>query len=218
MVASGQYLMALLMVAYDVSPLQISGVPSVFFEKKYDIEATCEEPMTKEQLPHLLRSLLEERFHLSIHREQKEQPVYALIVGKSGSRLQETTHESEKPNFRQAGHSFTFTNATTENLLSVLSQVAGRKVLDKTGLSGHYDFTLSYTPDAAATDRIAFLIPCSPLSESSSVWISNLNAVRLNSLYLTISSRLARIRVGGITAPGLMTIHKGRLSPYSTSC
>ena len=34
-----------------------------------------------------------------------------------------------------------------ENLLSVLSQVAGRKVLDKTGLSGHYDFTLSYALD-----------------------------------------------------------------------
>jgi uncharacterized protein (TIGR03435 family) len=146
-VAEGEYLMALLMLAYDVSPMQVSGVPSVFLEKRYDIEATCEEPMTKEQLPHLLRSLIEERFHLSVHREVKEQPVYALIVGKGGPRLHETTHESEKPGFRQDGHSFTFTNATIENLLVVLSQVAGRKVLDKTGLSGHYDFTLGYSPD-----------------------------------------------------------------------
>jgi uncharacterized protein (TIGR03435 family) len=147
LIATNQYLMALLMFAYDVSPLQVSGVPGAFFQERYDIEATCEEPMTKEQLPHLLRSLLEERFHLSIHRELKEQPVYALIVGKGGSKLRETTHESEQPGLRQVGHSFTFTRATMANLIGVLSQVAGRKVLDKTGLSAQYDFTLSYAPD-----------------------------------------------------------------------
>jgi uncharacterized protein (TIGR03435 family) len=140
-------MMALFMIAYEVSPLQVSGVPSAFFGKRYDIEATCEEPITKEQLPRLLRSLMEERFHLSVHREVKELPVYALVVGSGGSRLRETTHETEKPGFRQTGHSFTFTNATMETLLIVLSQVAGRKVLDKTGLTGHYDFTLSYSPD-----------------------------------------------------------------------
>lgn len=153
LIATNQYLMALLMFAYDVSPLQVSGVPIALFQERYDIKATCEEPMTKEQLPHLLRSLLEERFHLSIHRELKEQPVYALIVGKGGSKLRETTHESEQPGFRQVGHSFTFTNATTANLIGVLSQVAGRKVLDKTGLSGRYDFTLSYAPDTDGAAR-----------------------------------------------------------------
>ena len=150
LVASGQYLMALLMFAYDVSPLQVSGVPSAFFQERYDIEATCEEPMTKEQLPHLLGSLLEERFRMSIHRELKQQPVYALIVGKGGSRLHETTHKSEQPGFRQVGHTFTFTNATMANLVGVLSQVAGRKVLDKTGLTGRFDFTLGYAPDRGA--------------------------------------------------------------------
>jgi uncharacterized protein (TIGR03435 family) len=107
--------------------------------------------MTKEQLPHLVRSLLEERFHLSVHREMKEQPVYALIVRKGGSKLHETTHQSEPPGLRQAGYSFTFTNAPMANLVSVLSQVAGRKVLDKTGLRGQYDFTLGYSPDRGGT-------------------------------------------------------------------
>jgi uncharacterized protein (TIGR03435 family) len=146
-IATGQYLVALLMFAYDVSPLQITGIPRNFPPARYDIEATCDQPMTKEQLPHLLQSLLEERFHLSIHREVKEQPVYALTVAKGGSRLHKTKHESEPPGLRQAGHSFTFTNAPMANLIGVLSQVAGRKVLDKTGLSGQYDFTLSYAPD-----------------------------------------------------------------------
>jgi uncharacterized protein (TIGR03435 family) len=146
-IATNQYLMELLMFTYDVSPLQVSGVPDTFPQGRYDIEATCEEPMTKEQLPHLLQLLLEERFHLVVHRELKEQPVYELIVGKGGPKLRETTHESEQPGLRQVGHNFTFTNATVANLMSVLSQVAGRKVLDKTGLSGQYDFTLSYAPE-----------------------------------------------------------------------
>jgi uncharacterized protein (TIGR03435 family) len=87
----------------------------------------------EEQLPHLLQSLLEERLDLSIHRELKEQPVYDLIVGKGGSKLHETTHESEEAGLRQVGHSFTFINATMANLVGVLSQVAGRKALDRTG-------------------------------------------------------------------------------------
>jgi uncharacterized protein (TIGR03435 family) len=147
LIATNQYLMALLMFAYDVSPLQVSGIPSDFFRQTYDIEATCEEPITKEQLPHLLQSLLEERFHLSIHRELKEQPVYDLIVRKGGPKLHKASDEGGKPGLRQKGHSFTFTNAAMSNLIGVLSQVAGRKVLDKTGLNGQYDFTLSYSPD-----------------------------------------------------------------------
>ena len=75
LIATNQYLMALLMFAYDVSPLQVSGVPVAFFQQRYDIDATCEKPMAKDQLPHLLQSLLEERFHLSIHRERKDLPV-----------------------------------------------------------------------------------------------------------------------------------------------
>jgi len=54
------------------------------------------------------------------------------------------------PGPRQRGYSFTFTNAPMSNLVGVLSQVTGRKVLDRTGLRGHYDFTLSYAPDRGA--------------------------------------------------------------------
>src|SRR5271154_3034752 len=80
--ATNQFMVELIMSAYDVSPLQISGIPSAFSGERYDIEATCEQPMAKEQLPHMLQVLLAERFHLSIHRELKAQPVYALILGK----------------------------------------------------------------------------------------------------------------------------------------
>jgi uncharacterized protein (TIGR03435 family) len=145
--ATNQFMVELIMSAYDVSPLQILGIPSAFSGERYDIEATCEQPMTKDQLPHMLQALLAERFHLSVHREPKEQPVYVLILGKGGPKLHESSQEGGKPGLRQSGHSFTFTNAAMSNLVGVLSQVTGRKVLDGTGLRGQYDFTLSYAPD-----------------------------------------------------------------------
>lgn len=151
--ATNQLIPELIMAAYDVSPLQISGIPSAFLQERYDIEAKCEQPITKEQLPHLLQVLLAERFHLSIHRELKEQPVYALILGKGGPKLHQTSHEGGKPSLRQSGYSFTFTNAAMSNLVGTLSQVTGRKVLDRTGLSGQYDFTLTYTPDRGGAGR-----------------------------------------------------------------
>ena len=146
-------MLEIMVSAYDVSPLQISGIPSAFFQERYDIDATCEQPMTKEQLPHLLQVLLAERFHLSIHRELKEQPVYALALAKGGPRLHETSHEGGKPDLRQSGYSFTFTNAEMSNLVGVLSQLTRRKVVDRTGLRGQYDFTLSYAPNRGGADR-----------------------------------------------------------------
>jgi uncharacterized protein (TIGR03435 family) len=109
--------------------------------------------MAKEQLPRMLQALLAERFHLSVHRERKEQPVYALIPGKGGPKLHKASEEGGKPNLRQSGYSFTFTNAAMSELVGVMSQVTGRKVLDRTSLRGQYDFTLSYAPDRGGAGR-----------------------------------------------------------------
>lgn len=164
--AANQLMLELIIFAYDVSPRQISGIPDAFFQKRYDIEATCEQPMSKEQLPHMLQVLLAERFHLSIHRETKEQPVYALILGKGGPKLHETLPEGGKPSVRQSGYSFTFRNAAMSNLVGVLSQLTGRKVLDRTGLRGQYDFTLSYAPDRGGTGREGVSLAADSLPDS----------------------------------------------------
>jgi uncharacterized protein (TIGR03435 family) len=152
-IATNQLMVMLLMAAYDVSPLQILGIPSAFSQERYDIDATCEQPMTKEQFPHLLQELLAQRFHLSVHRELKEQPVYALVPGKGGPKFPETSHGDATPGFRQSGNRFTFTNADISYLVGVLSQVTGRKVVDKTELRGRYDFTLGYAPNRGGARR-----------------------------------------------------------------
>jgi uncharacterized protein (TIGR03435 family) len=151
--ATNLLMLDLIMSAYEVPPRQILGIPSAFFQERYDVYATCEQSIAKEQLPHLLQLLLAERFHLSVHRESKEQTVYALVPGKTGPRLHETSHEGGKPTLRQSGYSFTFTSADMSKLVGVLSQLTGRTVVDGTGLRGQYDFTLSYAPDPGGADR-----------------------------------------------------------------
>src|SRR5579863_4640537 len=77
----------LIVAAYRIKPYQVSG-PDWMKSERFDIAATIPADVPKEQLPEMLRSLLAERFKLTIHRDNKEQPVYALVVGKNGSKLQ----------------------------------------------------------------------------------------------------------------------------------
>jgi len=66
--------------------------------QRFDIAAKMPDGLSKDQIPEMLRTLLAERFKLSIHRESKEQPVYVLVVVKNGSRLKHPT-KKQKPSF-----------------------------------------------------------------------------------------------------------------------
>jgi uncharacterized protein (TIGR03435 family) len=80
----------LIPIAFKVKPHQVAG-PDWMKELRFDILAKLPEGATKEQVPEMLRSLLEERFQMKVHRENREIPVYALVVAKGGSKLQEST-------------------------------------------------------------------------------------------------------------------------------
>jgi uncharacterized protein (TIGR03435 family) len=84
----------LIQVAYKVKPFQITG-PDWMGTARWDIKAKMPSGSTKEDAPVMLQSLLEERFKLSVHRETKDHPVLALVVGKGGPKLKET--EPAKP-------------------------------------------------------------------------------------------------------------------------
>ena len=81
------------MLAYDVTPGQITGLPTSFERPLYDIEASCDRPIKKDQALRMLQTLLADRFKLTLHRETREQPIYALVVGKGGPKLRESTDE-----------------------------------------------------------------------------------------------------------------------------
>src|SRR5215471_7403879 len=69
--------------AYNVSAFQVTG-PSWIDTERYDIAARASTPVPKEQLRHMLQTLLKERFKLAFHRESKEVPGHALLVAKGG--------------------------------------------------------------------------------------------------------------------------------------
>ncbi|MGD0871117.1 MAG: TIGR03435 family protein [Bryobacteraceae bacterium] len=80
----------LIRAAYRVKLYQISG-PDWMTTSRFDVVAKLPEGAKTDQVPEMLRTLLGERFHLVLHNSSKEMPVYALVVGKEGSKLKEST-------------------------------------------------------------------------------------------------------------------------------
>jgi uncharacterized protein (TIGR03435 family) len=153
----------LIAFAYDIQAFQISGAPSWITSARYDILAKPAHPDGPTDMQHLsdeqirvmqdhlrtrVRALLADRFHLVLHRDTKEFPVYLLVTAKGGSKLRETQSD-QNPNVRAMRGRMEATAASVEILRRSLSVVLGRTVLDRTGLNGRYDFKMEWTPDAA---------------------------------------------------------------------
>jgi uncharacterized protein (TIGR03435 family) len=162
----------LIATAYDLgfdTSQQISGGPGWVKFEKFDVVAKVDETILAqlgtlsperqgEQLRMMIQQLLSDRFALRIHREPKELTVYTLVIAKGGPKLKpgqlqpnlrgslpQTRIDTRGPGFL-VGH-----NAPATLLARVLSgqpEIGGRSVLDKTGLSGKYDFTLKWMPES----------------------------------------------------------------------
>ena len=81
-----------LMNAYGVKGFQISG-PGWLDSERYDIVAKVPRGATKAEFMVMLQNLLAERFKLTLHREKKDLPMYALVVGKNGPKLKESVDD-----------------------------------------------------------------------------------------------------------------------------
>ena len=156
----------LIRIAYEVQDFQISGGPPDLMTAKFDITAKSEDgvtPTSKDTLA-MLRSLLVERFKLKTHTEPKEMPIYALMVARSDGRLGPDLRPSASdcigkeaqtqnpctvlPTMAGAGSfGIRAKGQTLEALLSILTQATGRTVVDQTGLTGLYDFELTFDPE-----------------------------------------------------------------------
>lgn len=90
----------LIRTAYEVKDYQISGVDSLgnpLSADRFNIEATLPEGATEKQVPQMLQALLAERFKLVVHRETKDQSVYALMVAKGGPKLKPAEPDPPAP-------------------------------------------------------------------------------------------------------------------------
>lgn len=110
----------------------------------------------------MLRKLLAERFGLVAHTEQRELPVYALTVAKSGPKMARSKGNPDGPPSdadprRDGQQTVKMDNATMQDFALDVMFYIDRPVVDQTGLSGRFDFTLKWTVDdsKAPTDGTA---------------------------------------------------------------
>jgi uncharacterized protein (TIGR03435 family) len=143
----------LLMYAYNLkapmastSPLVKDGVPC------WDIAAKAEGDAvpTNAQFRQMLKTLLEERFQLKVHREMREGPVYALVVARTGIKFKESDPDADSTgidSFKGRNIVIVRPKATMRDVVDAVTKVLlERPVVDKTGLTGTYNIKLTCTP------------------------------------------------------------------------
>jgi len=185
--AEGVSVKMLITFAYGIRDYQLTGLPSWADSDRYNISAKPEgagpeTPPDPSKIPSeaemktqgektraMVANMLEERFGLKIHRETKELPVYALVVGKNGPKLLDAKEGNPDildfggrgrgpgpddvkqvrrgEGMRMGRGQFAGQEVTAATLATQLSTILGRNVIDKTGLTGKYDVKLSWTPD-----------------------------------------------------------------------
>jgi uncharacterized protein (TIGR03435 family) len=146
----------LLRDAYGLSDLQITG-PDWLDSDRYVLVAKSPQGVPDSDLMPMLQALLKERFHLAVHREMKEMPVFDMVVAKGGLKiwLFDAARPVVKPPLpAHVTSAMEASNGvvTMPELATRLTASAGRPVLDKTGLKGRYGFFLLYTTLSAQSD------------------------------------------------------------------
>ena len=147
--------------AFGVKSFQITG-PSWLETERYNIVAKIPDNTPPEQVPLMLQNLLVERFKLKFHREKKDLPVYALVTGKNGPKLEKSEDNGlegppDAPGVKQAGTGrgpggrgmmmfgpgrLEMKHMSISNFADMLSNILDRPVLDQTGIQGFYNIKL----------------------------------------------------------------------------
>jgi uncharacterized protein (TIGR03435 family) len=137
----------LIMDAYNVKPFQIVGLPGS--NKVYGIAVKVKGEPTLDEARRMLQAFLTNRFQLKLHRETREFPVYLLTAGKRGPRLTPIKSSSTCTSSGGGGKGGRSRSGGTvrvegtlpqswEDMVALLSELAGRPVIDQTGLDGNY--------------------------------------------------------------------------------
>ncbi|HVW09213.1 MAG TPA: TIGR03435 family protein [Bryobacteraceae bacterium] len=155
---------------------QVIG-PAWLRSNRYDMEAKLPGDTTAEQFRAMLQNLLAERFRMALHRETRDFPGYDLTLAKRGSKLIPSPAselgtgdpagplvkfgapgqygELLRPGFLIFPYKGTRSTANhavgREQSLAEITRLLGNlmnaRIVDKTGMSGKYDFTIDWVPD-----------------------------------------------------------------------
>ena len=162
------------------SSLTVTGGPAWTTSDLYEINAKVQGPQRREMVNGpMLQALLKDRFRLTLHRETREIPVYALTAAPGGSKLVPFQGTCISRNFddppsdadcgtaRGYGNGFDLEAATMTDLCAGFLVFLDRPVLDQTGITGRFNLRLdlsSEDPDLLNRPRSlpAFSDPTSP--------------------------------------------------------
>jgi uncharacterized protein (TIGR03435 family) len=153
--ATNVSLKALVLYAYHLQDGQVIGSNGWINSAPYDVEAKAEGSPVEARVRLMAQVLLEERFKLKMHREERQLSIYTLRLAKKGLQMQRSTVDcsSVGPTVPCGGfqlfqrRQLTGRNVPMDELVDVLSTLTGRMVADKTGLAGNYDIKLEWNPD-----------------------------------------------------------------------
>ena len=143
--------------AYDVHRTQIISAPGWAESNRYDVAGVPNVPgePNDAQMKSMMRKLLADRFQLRFHTQRKELRVYVLAVAKGGPKHLTKSAAPEDEDFgipiesAEGGLKIVVFNGTMTNfaVFGLQGGVMDRPVLDKTGLTGRYDFSMTWLPD-----------------------------------------------------------------------
>lgn len=185
----------LIAFAYNLQAKQVVGGPDWMAKDRYDIEALPDAPgvPNAEQVRVMIRKLLADRFELKFHKEQREMSAYVLEVGKGGQKL--TPNESKGPlpglgfSPGPTGLTLRVMNATMGDFTGFLQVlVLDRPVVDRTALTGRYDFKCTFTPDDSQFNGRPPHVPPPANTESAATPAADVAAAP--SLYEAIQEQL----------------------------
>jgi uncharacterized protein (TIGR03435 family) len=188
-------LKALLTIAYGVKQYQISG-PGWLESERYDITATIPDGTTKAQFPVMLQNLLTDRFGIALHHETRKLPLYELSVTKGGPKLKPPDADSKaRPGtsrisltpggFHLEGHA-----EPASHLAVILEDQLASPVVDKTGLSGTFDFTLDFSRESVQNSALAGLPPPPPPNPPGPVTAPAGDPTEVPSLFAAVQEQL----------------------------
>jgi uncharacterized protein (TIGR03435 family) len=129
----------------------------------YSIEAVSAGPASAATIRLMLRNLLAERFHLKTHSERRDQPVYFLVLKKSGTPGDLVEYSGPEPDrcIRPSSEGMEVLHCSMPAFASALSTVLGlgRPVIDHTGLQGRFKFALRYVTQSSNSFTPSLVAP-----------------------------------------------------------
>jgi len=200
----------LIQLAYGVQDSQIVAVPDWLDSEKYDVEAKLGSSAVDElsklspdqrnlERQSMLQAVLADRFKLTLHHETKDVPAYVLVIAKDGPKLTENTYRNGVTGpdglvyggvpgvFFSGPHQLSGQRTRLGPFVGLLSGQLGRPVVDKTGLTGVYDFTLDWLAPLRTPESAPSLLKAVPEHAEA---LTKVHAIENASLIEAVSEQL----------------------------